>query len=264
MIHGFGCGGDVFSSFAKRFSMKGWRCEAPTLFESYRVKRNPSALLRQLTFEDYVASAADYAKRLQLEEGARPVILGHSLGGLIAQRLVAMDLASKGVFLASIPPAEMEGSQAFSTLAFANLLLGKRGSDIKAWRLGIEWSLLNAVSRDDRKIILDNLRFEAPDIFECMMQRNEAAISSGLIDVRDIRVPTLTVAGRKDRLVPLEVGEQIGRKYASADYPGDFLEVGAGGHWLVNEPTTSGLCNMLLDWMEEQHIQTTHTARTSS
>ncbi len=57
--------------------------------------------LRWARISEYVADAAQIVQQLP----APPVVIGHSMGGLVAQKYLEMHTAPAGVLLASVPPA---------------------------------------------------------------------------------------------------------------------------------------------------------------
>ncbi len=91
-LHGAFYGPEIWTRFvAPWFARRGYRVLAPRLGGP----RRPGARLR-----DYVAAARDAADAL----GVRPVAVGHSLGGLIAQHLAAEGRLAGAVLISSPGP----------------------------------------------------------------------------------------------------------------------------------------------------------------
>src|SRR5687767_1516885 len=81
-LHGaFSCGGHLHA-WSQRFSAAGYTCVTPSL-----PGHDPSDpdLLKTLTLRDYLAAAQECRSRAS----APPIIVGHSMGGLLAQQLAA-------------------------------------------------------------------------------------------------------------------------------------------------------------------------------
>ena len=153
MIHGLCCGGEVWTRISRSLRAAGWRVETPTICEKDRPITKPPVTLATLTLADYVADMATIARRLEGETGHRPVIVGHSMGGLIAQKLAEQQLARATVLLAPVAPANVVVTALAPVFTFANLLCtpGIKTRAIKVWRRGFEWGMLIACRRPDMR-----------------------------------------------------------------------------------------------------------------
>ena len=71
MVHGVGCGGEVWDRMRRGFEAAGWTCDAPTLFADLRTKTTPPADLAKLRLQDYVEAMAARADDLTQRDGQR-------------------------------------------------------------------------------------------------------------------------------------------------------------------------------------------------
>ena len=84
MIHGMWGGGWYWENYKNYFEAKGYKCIVPTLrYHDINPKSAPPKELGTTSILDY---AADLEKLIK-EIGGQPIIIGHSMGGLIAQIL---------------------------------------------------------------------------------------------------------------------------------------------------------------------------------
>ena len=99
--HAAWCWDEYFLSY---FADKGYRA----LAVSFRGHGDSpiSKPLRSCTVNDYVADVKSVADSLS----SRPVVIGHSMGGLIVQKYLESNDAPAGVLMASIPPQGNYGS----------------------------------------------------------------------------------------------------------------------------------------------------------
>jgi alpha-beta hydrolase superfamily lysophospholipase len=68
------------------------------------------------------------------------------------------------------------------------------------------------------------------------------------IDETKIKIPILTVAATRDRLVPAKLVRLTARKYAAIG--GELKEYANHGHWLYAEPGWEQPAAEILDWIE--------------
>lgn len=99
MIHGAFCGGWVFEKFRTPFEDAGHSVHAPDLRHHTRAKTT-SPELGRTGMKDYTADILALVKSLN----APPVLVGHSLGGLIAQMVASQTTVKALVLLAPCAP----------------------------------------------------------------------------------------------------------------------------------------------------------------
>lgn len=99
--HAAWCWDEHFLDF---FADKGYRAVAVSL-RGHGNSRSPKPL-RLCSIADYVEDVRTVADGLP----ARPVIVGHSMGGLVAQKYLEANAAPAGVLMASMPPLGYLGS----------------------------------------------------------------------------------------------------------------------------------------------------------
>ncbi|HEY2733283.1 MAG TPA: alpha/beta hydrolase, partial [Polyangiales bacterium] len=107
MVHGVSCTGEVWTHFRSFFEARGVRVYTPTLFPELRVniRQQPSAALGRLRFTDYVEELEREIQRIELQTGMTPAVIGHSMGGLLAQALAEHNKVAASVFVSPSPPA---------------------------------------------------------------------------------------------------------------------------------------------------------------
>ena len=221
MIHGIGCGGDAWDRMRPGFEAAGWACEAPTLFPDQRTLDNPPVTLSDLGFDDYVAAMAEAARKIARETGAKPAVIGHSMGGLIAQCLAERGLVSQAVFLTPAQPKDCSEVSLSVAYTFLNILLTRdRKRAYKVWRSGFRFGVLNRVPRRRHEAIYARARFDSGKVYG-------------------------------DRATLARAVRKVGEKYARAPVPGDFFEYPDNAHWIVDEPGTDAVVADIVEWLDE-------------
>ena len=254
MIHGVGCGGEVWDVMRPAFEAAGWTCHAPTLFEDRRTIGAPPASISDLTLGDYVQACADLCAKIEAETGEKPAVIGHSMGGLIAQKLVETGAAKAGVFLTPAQPADCQSPSLPVLFTFANIIFKPRAKALemghKVWKTGFSWGVLNAVPKARHDAIYALARFDSGKVYRDLGDPAADPAKTAIIDEGAIRAPTLTIGAGKDRATPVGPVRKTGEKYARAPVPGDYLEYPDNAHWIVDEPGTDQVTADILAWLE--------------
>ena len=245
MIHGAFCGGWVFEGWAGRFRDAGYAVLTPDL-RHHGASADPAALGR--------LGVLDYAEDLgRLIDGLSdlPVIVGHSMGGLLAQMLAARGKARALVLLAPSAPWGVWPSSLFELLSSQALFLA---GDF--WRRPL---------RPDRWLAACGLDSLAPDLRAATLSR--LVSESGLamfeilhwpfdlsratsVDPRHVACPILCVAGGQDPITPAATVRRIARRYRGR---AQYRELKGASHWLILEPGWEKLAAQTLFWLSRLH-----------
>ena len=89
MIHGANEGGWCFDQFKAVFDELGWTCHAPDLIGHGLKAEEKGAALVGVGMADYLNELEVFLKTV----APQPVLLGHSMGAVLAQQLAAKGLA---------------------------------------------------------------------------------------------------------------------------------------------------------------------------
>jgi 8-oxo-dGTP pyrophosphatase MutT (NUDIX family)/pimeloyl-ACP methyl ester carboxylesterase len=250
MIHGVGCTGRVWERMAAELRSRGWRVKAPTLKAKLRLKTDPPPALAQATLSDYVEEAGGWARRIEAETGHLPVLFGHSMGGLIVQKLLERNAGRAGVLITPASPADVGARVTFS-IAFtaANILLNPHFETkaLKVWRTGFDWGMLNCVPKSRHAALYDALVYESGRIYKALEKPDTDPGRTGFIDETRITAPLLTIGAGKDRTTPVAGVRATAGKYAGIG--GDYREYPKNGHWIIDEPGTDRLIADIDAWL---------------
>lgn len=101
-IHGMWGNAGVWDCYCSFFEAKGYDCRVPVLrFHKADPAAKPRPELGQVSLLEYVE---DLSRELR-GQSTKPVVIGHSMGGLLAQMLAERQLASAVVLLSPAPIA---------------------------------------------------------------------------------------------------------------------------------------------------------------
>jgi pimeloyl-ACP methyl ester carboxylesterase len=244
MIHGMWGGPHLWDNYRPFLEGRGHRCLAPAL----RHHQGPPPVPPPP--ELGTTSLLDYAADLEAEVRAlpeKPWIVGHSMGGLLAQILAARGLAEKAVFLC---PAAPRG------------ILALKPSVVRSfWSAMTRWAFWRRpflpTYGEARYALWENLSEEESraQYARFVPESGRAAFEIGLwpldrrraseVDARRVTCPVLVVAGGRDRITPEPVVRQVARRYG-APYR-VFPEM---AHWVIGEPGWEEVAGFVLGWLE--------------
>jgi pimeloyl-ACP methyl ester carboxylesterase len=244
MVHGAFAGPFVWEGFAAKFAEAGYGVHSPAL-RHHEGEGLPESL-NQVSLADY----ADDLDRFIDGLPGPPVLVGHAMGGLIAQMLAARGKVRALILLApsapwGIPPStlfEIASAQAVllnvgfwnASLAPKDHILARHGLD----RLG----------RDERDALLARLVPESGRaIFEVMHWGLDMRRASE-IDGGKVTAPMLVMVGSEDRISPPGTVERIAALYGAHAL---YEKIPGMSHWLMGEPGWEKVAGRALNWLDE-------------
>ena len=255
MVHGVGGTADTWSRLAPAFRDKGWRVETPTLHPGKRLAENPPADLPKVRFKDYIAEVEALARALEAEGGAPPVLFGHSMGGLIVQKLLERGVGRAGVLVTPASPGDCRGSRhPAQAVTFANILFSGdvAGKSHKIWPFGFSWGVLNRVPRVKHAGIYAGTVHDSGGVYNDIAYPDRDPERSAFVDETRITAPVLTLGGARDRAVPIGDVRLLAEKYSRIG--GDYLEYPDHGHWIVDEPGTDQVISDIETWLTSKGL----------
>jgi pimeloyl-ACP methyl ester carboxylesterase len=209
-------------------------------------KEKPDPGLGTTSLKDYAWDLEEYIRNLD----QTPFLIGHSMGGLLAQILGARGLA-KGLVL--LTPASPSGINAlkYSVIKSFWSVLTKWGFWRKPNRLPFEaavYSMLHLLPAEDQKAVYDRFVYEsgraAAEIGFWLMDFK----GGSKVDQSNIACPVLVIAGAEDRLTPASVVRKVANKYKAVSTCKEFENQ---AHWVVGEPGWEEIVEFAADWLNQ-------------
>jgi pimeloyl-ACP methyl ester carboxylesterase len=199
--------------------------------------------LRAATLAHYIADIF----RALAEFSEPPIVIAHSLGALLAQRLLGRTAIRALVMLAPLPPEGML------------LVSGRLMVSASATWLGIIHAMLGfkPLGLGDLKALIFSDRFAPGDVdrymarmvVESMQVWLDSHVPVPPAAAFSLGVPTLVIAGDADRLVPNEFA------WRTAIYHGaEFISASGFGHLLHLEPGADQVAEMTIRWLEQRGL----------
>jgi pimeloyl-ACP methyl ester carboxylesterase len=233
-IHGLFAASWMFERWMRYFADRGRPAYAVDLRghgESARV-----ANVGGVTLADYVDDAATAARSL-----GRVVPVGHSMGGLLAQKLAESGAGEAVVLVSPAPPRGiplLSLRLAAREAKYLPALL--RSREVRVGRSDADAMILNRIPLADRDALFR--RFE-PDSGRA---GRDIMLGAVAVDPRRVRRSMLVLAGDDDRFVPLRVARRVATRYGAS------LRVMPGrGHLMMQEPGWEEPAAAIDEWLRE-------------
>jgi len=242
MIHGAFCGGWAFEKFRVPFAAQGFAVSTPTL----RHHETKSSAVAGTGLADY---ATDLGKLLD-ELGEPPIVIGHSLGALLAQMLAAQRPIRAAVLIAPSAPWGVMPTTLFEIASAQALFLAG-----DYWNLALRpdygvaaVNALDKLSRDERRSIFDRFVPESGlATFEILHWALDFRRGSH-VPARSVTCPILCLARSEDRINPPSTVKRIAERYEGRAV---FEELTGHSHWPIGEPGWEKVAARALDWLDE-------------
>jgi non-heme chloroperoxidase len=207
----------------------GWPDDPETVPEA---KAHPEVFARKT-----IGQVADHFGEVVANLTRKPVIMGHSFGGLLTQILAGRGLAAASV---AIDPAPFRGvlPLPISALKAGSPVLSNplnRGRAVPLTYEQFRYAFANAVSEDEAKELYDTYAVAAPGapLFQAAAA-NLNPWTEAKVDTRNPdRGPLLIISGEKDHTVPWAIANASYNRQKRNDGVTEIVEMPGRGHALT-------------------------------
>jgi pimeloyl-ACP methyl ester carboxylesterase len=236
---------DVFRERGYDASALGWPGDSATVADT---RANTTAVAGhgiQDVVEHYTAAIGELP--------TKPIVIGHSFGGLIAQRLLGENNAAAAV---AIDPAPMKGVLflPLSALRVAGVALRNPANRNGAVSLNagqFRYGFGNAIPQTESDELFERWTIPSPGkpLFEAasanLMPHSPTSVATG----NPSRGPLLLTAGGKDRTVPATVVRQAAKLYRHSSAVTEVKEFPNRGHSLTIDSGWREIADAVLEWL---------------
>ena len=244
MTHGAFCAGWTFDKFRTPFEAAGHRVTAVDL-----PGHTSSGGVSGRSMRDYASFVADICAA----QDAPPVLVGHSLGGLVCQ-MAAMKAPLAGlILLAPSPPWGVAGSsleelaQSLSLYALGPYWTGAVDPDYLAAKL----YSLDRMPSDERRSTFAKMTAESGlAMWETLSWWLDPFMTTQ-VNPNRIQVPALVIAGGRDAIHPPAMVRQTAERLRAR-----FVTMHEMSHWLPGEPGWEDVAQTCLTWIAEATART--------
>lgn len=253
-VHGLWLHADSWGAWVDRFreagyepTSPGWPGDESTVAET---REHPERIAGH-GIEDV---ARHYAGIVDGLEG-KPILVGHSFGGLIVQRLLGEGRAAAAV---ALDPAPIKGVVYLppSALRVASVALrnpANRNRAVSLSRERFRYGFGNAISRAESDELFERWAIASPG--KPLLEAASANLSSrspAKVDTANAtRGPLLITAGGRDHTVPASISRSTMKRYRRSAAVTELKEFPDRGHSLTIDGRWREVADTVLDWLKE-------------
>jgi non-heme chloroperoxidase len=256
-VHGLWLHSDSWGAWADLFrgagyvpSSPGWPGDGATTEDTRSHPERVAGYGLNAIVEHYVQSIEGL--------GTKPIVIGHSFGGLIVQRLLDQGIASAAV---AIDPAPIKGVLILppSALRVASIALRNPANTKRAVSLNAKqfrYGFGNAVSEAESKELYERWAIPSPGkpLFETAFA-NLAPNSPAKVNTKNAtRAPLLITAGGKDHTVPAAISRQTLKLYSRSPAVTELKEFPDRGHSLALDSGWHEVADTVLAWLKSHSL----------
>jgi pimeloyl-ACP methyl ester carboxylesterase len=256
-IHGLWLHATSWSSWVDLFRQAGyeplapgWPGEPDTVQEA---RANPASVADH-GIDDVVAHYAKIIDGLD----TMPILIGHSFGGMIAQKLLGQNLAAAAV---AIDAAQIKGvlplplSALRATLpVFKNPRNRHRAVSLTAEQF--RYAFANAISEAESRELYERWAIPAPGkpLFEAAAANFDPHSPAKVDTANEMRGPLLLIMGGRDHTVPESVTRATLKQYRHSDAVTEIKDFPDRAHSLTIDSGWRDVADSSLSWLKEHSL----------
>jgi alpha-beta hydrolase superfamily lysophospholipase len=228
----------------------GWPNEPPTVAEA----REHPDVVANLGVDDVTNHFAEIISSLDTP----PVIIGHSFGGLITEKLLGQGYGAAGV---AIDPGQIKGVLPLPLAQLRSGLpgLGNPANLHKAVALTqkeFRYGFGNAVSEDESNALFEKWSIPSParPLFQAAAANFTLHSETKVNTDNDTRGPLLLISGLEDHTVPDVVTRSTLKQYRDSTAVTELKQFEGRGHSLTVDSGWKEVANAVLDWLKTNGV----------
>ena len=241
---------DLFRSEGYEPSAPGWPGDPDTVQES---RQNPESIA-----DHGIDDVVEHYAALIAELPTRPILIGHSFGGMIAQKLLGQDRAAAAV---AIDAAQIKGVLPVPLTALRSALpvFKNPANKHRAVSLTAEqfrYAFGNAIDAEESDDLFERWSVPAPGrpLFEAASANFDPHSPAKVDTENEMRGPLLLIAGGRDHTVPESIVRSTLKQYRHSDAVTDIVEFPDRAHSLVIDHGWREVADVCLRWLSKHSL----------
>lgn len=249
-IHGLFMNNQSWDGWKTYFEAQGYTCYAPANPKHEgnpnELRANPPEGLADVTFEDWIAQLEQFIDGLP----EKPILIGHSFGGLTAQKLVESGRAEAAILISSAPPKRivtLKGSFLKANVKVisrfkGNSIFNPEDEEYKEW---FHYAIANSLSKEESDALFEKLA-----VPESRRTPRAATKKIAKIDTDKPHVPLLFIGGLEDVIVPNVLLKKNIKKYTDEGSIVDYKFYEGKDHMICAALGWEEVAQYSLTWLQ--------------
>lgn len=213
--------------------------------------KHPNSKIAALRLTQVVDHYADILAKLP----EKPIVIGHSLGGLIAQIMVNRGLTAAGICIHPVPPQGVIPYE-FSFLRSGWGALGLFTSLKKTYLMPLktwQYAFTNGMTLAEQQE-----SWEKSVVPESKLLSRDGLTSAAYVDFKKPHPPLLFIAGTADHIMPSSLTKRIFNQYSRyKDSITEYKEFAGNNHYAYADSAMKVYADLILEWLESPVLSKT-------
>ncbi|WBV61832.1 alpha/beta hydrolase [Chryseobacterium camelliae] len=247
LIHGLFVNNTSWSEWKTYFEAQGYTVHTPAnpghAGNPVDLKKNIPSDLKDVGFDDVVAHLSRFIDTLP----EKPIVIGHSFGGLMVQKLIDMGKAVAGVSIDGAPPKNVMAPFATVKIVWPVVNFFKGNTVFMGSKEWYHKAFFNNYSKEESDKLYEAVA--APESRK--LARDPLFKSSAKLDLKKPHEPLLFIAGEKDHIFAANFSRTIAGAYKDKNSIVDFKEFPGRSHFIAGEKGWKEVADYVLDWLRK-------------
>ena len=250
LVHGMWSTGETLCDLKAAFELQGYTVHTPSLPWHIPLAEHTDETKQKLartSIQEYADFLCEFIEKLE----TKPILVGHSMGGLVSQLAASRVTLEKLVLISSASPAGINSWSWSVIRTFGHNLfkpqLWKKTTDLRL--ASIQYGIANTQNGDIQADIASDSTFESGrasnEIGLWFLFRNPPT----RVDYSRINCPVLVLSGLKDKITPPKIQRKIHENYCKNGKSSTLKLLPGVCQWTIGGSNFDTVCEELFAWL---------------